>query len=36
MLNYIRSGHIAVSVLSALYMGYTADISNALIESGVS
>ena len=36
MLNYIWSGLIAVSVLCALFMGNTADISNALIESGAS
>ena len=33
MLNYIWSGLIAVSVLCALFMGNTADISNALIVS---
>ena len=36
MLNYTWSGLIAVSVLCALFMGNTADISNALIESGAS
>lgn len=36
MLNYIWSGLIAASVLCALFMGNTADISNALIESGAS